>query len=372
MARRRVLDRCHLGGQAGQAVVFQKEGIEALFQGLCQPVHQGVRVFHSVVPMPERVMRHKGRAKQRCRSLRFAPVLSITKRWNNIGQRISGGLDPECCPQAGPDRPGGGSVMIDWDDAYANGAHIPQAETYPPRWADAAAAFREELGARARLALPYGSGERQALDLFLPDEDMRGTVVFVHGGYWRAFDRSAWSHLAAGPLARGWAVAMPSYDLCPDVSISDITRQIAAAVQEVGRLVEGPISLAGHSAGGHLVARMLDPMVIGADLASRFRHVLPISPLSDLRPLLRTAMNGDLRLTMDEARAESPVLMRIRHDVPVTAWVGGGERPAFVDQARWLATAWGAELVVTEGEHHFNVIDALADPTSDMVRRLTG
>ena len=56
---------------------------------------------------------------------------------------------------------------------------------------------------------------------------------------------------------------------------------------------------------------------------------------------------------------------------PVTVWVGADERPVFLDQARWLAEAWHCDHVVTKGEHHFNVLDALTDPTSDLVRRLT-
>ena len=70
------------------------------------------------------------------------------------------------------------------------------------------------------------------------------------------------------------------------------------------------------------------------------------------------------------ARAESPA-HQPKPDVPVTVWVGADERPAFLDQSRWLAEAWQAEHVVTEGEHHFNVIDALADPGSGLVQRLT-
>ena len=33
--------------------------------------------------------------------------------------------------------------VTDWDDAYANGAHIPQADGFVPRWQNAAAAFRQ-------------------------------------------------------------------------------------------------------------------------------------------------------------------------------------------------------------------------------------
>ncbi|WP_127116056.1 alpha/beta hydrolase [Shimia sediminis] len=257
------------------------------------------------------------------------------------------------------------------DDAYANGAYIPDAAGYPPRWAQEAATFRETLAEAGRLQadIPYGEGARERLDLMKPETAPEGLCVFVHGGYWRAFDKSSWSHLASGPLARGWAVAMPSYDLCPDVRIADITLQILRAVTEAAARVEGPILLAGHSAGGHLVARMACENVLPSNVARRLKHVVPISPLSDLRPLLQTSMNDDFRMDMATAEAESPVLKR-RLNVPVTAWVGSDERPAFLDQAQWLAEAWECGHVVEEGLHHFNVIDGLAEPDSLLTQML--
>lgn len=260
---------------------------------------------------------------------------------------------------------------MDFDDAYANGAYIAGADAYPVRWAEAASGFRAGLDDRAQVGLPYGPSPRQVFDLFLPNGTAHGTVIFVHGGYWRAFDPSTWSHLAAGVLARGWAVAMPGYDLCPDVRISHINAQIARAVTAIAAETGGPIALAGHSAGGHLVARMLAPGLLPPEVAARLSLVMPISPLSDLRPLLHTAMNADLRLTEAEAAAESPLDMVERLPVPVAVWVGAEERPAFLDQARWLSTAWSADLVTAPGRHHFDVIDPLTDPMSPMVRLLT-
>jgi hypothetical protein len=34
-------------------------------------------------------------------------------------------------------------VIEDWDDAYANGAHIESAADYPPKWARLAEQFRQ-------------------------------------------------------------------------------------------------------------------------------------------------------------------------------------------------------------------------------------
>lgn len=261
---------------------------------------------------------------------------------------------------------------MELDDAYANGAYIEGASDYPPRWAASAEDFRNSLHERARLDLPYGDGTRHRFDLFLPEEPAKGVFVFVHGGYWLNFDKSSWSHLAVGALAKGWAVAMPSYDLCPDATIAEITQQVAQAVQAIAQEVEGPIALAGHSAGGHLVARMLDRSVLPDDIGARIRTVVPISPLSDLRPLLRTSMNQKFGMTAEEAAAESPVEMQDRHAAEVTVWVGGSERPAFLDQAIWLVEAWEADHVIAFDKHHFNVIEPLADPDSDLVAVITG
>lgn len=250
------------------------------------------------------------------------------------------------------------------DDAYANAAHIPDADRYPEMWQAKAKAFRAQSLSEGGVA--YGPGARQVLDFFLPEGAPKGLVVFVHGGYWLRFDNSFWSHLAAGALEKGWAVAMPSYDLCPSVSIPDITAQIASAVEVAAGRVAGPICLAGHSAGGHLVARMAMAGVLPEAVASRLHHVMPISPVADLRPLMQTSMNAVLKITDAVAAAESPVLGRPL-DIPVTVWVGGDERPAFLDQARWLADAWDAEHVVAEGKHHFDVIAPLAEPESEMV-----
>ena len=263
---------------------------------------------------------------------------------------------------------------MELDDAYAQAAFIPGGEAFPGMWLDAARNFAHVQGAadRFRPGLPYGTSGRARFDLVLPEGRPRGLVIFVHGGYWLRFDRSYWTHLAAGAQARGWAVVLPSYDLCPAVRISEITEQITSLVQVSAAMIEGPIVLSGHSAGGHLVARMLERGRLDPEVAARLQKVVPISPVADLRPLLKTSMAADLRLDAAEAEAESPVLMRDRLEVPVTVWVGAKERPAFLDQARWLAEAWDCERVVAEGRHHFDVIEPLEIADSDLVEALVG
>ncbi len=261
--------------------------------------------------------------------------------------------------------------MMPLDDAYANAPYIAGADAFPPRWAAAAAAFREALGARVEIGLSYGASERQVFDFFNAEGTSKGTVIFVHGGYWKAFDHTSWSHFAAGSLAAGWSVALPGYDLCPDVRISEITRQIAQAVTAIAARTEGPLALTGHSAGGHLVARMLDAEVLAAEVRARVLRVAPISPVTDLPPLMKTSMNEILRLDAEEALAESPIRQARPAGTEVKIWVGAEERPVFLEHADLLAKAWSAPHVVVPGTHHFDVIDALQDPSSDIVRFLT-
>ncbi len=269
-------------------------------------------------------------------------------------------------------------MITDWDDAYANRAHIPGADEIIATWDPAAAAFRAGLGPRARLDIPYGRSPRHRLDVFLPDASPKGLAVFVHGGYWMAFDRSAWSHLAAGAVDAGWAVALPSYTLAPQARIGGITQEIAAAIAHAATLVPGPIRLSGHSAGGHLVCRMacegspLDPAV-----RARIAHILSISGVHDLRPLRATRMNDTLGIDGGEARSESPALLDPVPGTRLTAWVGASERPEFVRQTDLLASAWTLPGVATRvhhdpHRHHFDVIAGLADRLHPITRAFTG
>jgi len=268
----------------------------------------------------------------------------------------------------------------DWDDAYSNSPHIPGGAEYPARWQAEAAAHRETMRATGRMreGLAYGAGARARYDLFLPEGTPRGLAVFVHGGFWMRFDKSSWSHLAKGPLAHGFAVAVPSYDLCPQVRIGEIARQVAAAIGAAATEVSGSIHLAGHSAGGHLVTQMIvEATPLAEALRRRLRKVVSISGLHDLRPLLKTAMNATLRLDLAEARAQSAALQEPRPGVDLTCWVGAGERPEFVRQNALLANVWTGFDVLVErveeaGRHHFDVVEGLAEPGHALTGKLLG
>lgn len=269
-------------------------------------------------------------------------------------------------------------TIPDWDDAYANGANIAGGERWPQAWVEPAKTFREALEAagRARLDLGYGERPRNRFDLFLPEGTAKGLVIFIHGGFWLRLDKSFWSHLAAGPLAHGHAVAMPSYTLCPDIRIAGITAEVGAAIAAAAAMVEGQIRLTGHSAGGHLATRMIcATSPLPQEVRARIANTVSISGIHDLRPLMRTQMNADLKINDVEAYAESPALLAPMDGARLACWVGAAERAEFVRQNALLANIWtglgAATMAVEEPDrHHFNVIDGLANPDHALTRTL--
>ncbi|WP_369415059.1 alpha/beta hydrolase [Acuticoccus kalidii] len=192
-----------------------------------------------------------------------------------------------------------------------------------------------------------------------------------------AFDKSFWSHLAAGPLARGWAVMLPSYPLCPEVRIGAIVASVGAAIDHAAATIDGPIAVSGHSAGGHLAARMgCRDAPLSPDTAGRIDRIVTISGLHDLRPLLATRMNETLGLDRAEARRESPALADPA-EIDLVAWVGDAERPQLRRQSRLLPLIWeglarSVRHVEAPDRHHFDVIADLTDPASGLTDALVG
>lgn len=261
----------------------------------------------------------------------------------------------------------------DWDDEFANSAYIPGADRLPGIWAARAASYRQTV--RIDEDLPYGPAPRQRLDLIRPDGACRGLVVFVHGGFWMRCAKSDWTDLAEGARANGWAVALPGYTLAPEARIAQITCEIAAAITAAADRIAGPLRLIGHSAGGHLVTRMLcrgGPLP--GHVLDRVVRTVSISGVHDLRPLQNTRMNATLRLSDAEAEAESPALLRPVDAARLSLWVGANERPEFLRQSRLMAMVWDglarSRLITDPGHDHFSILDGLKLPDSPLVTEL--
>lgn len=270
-------------------------------------------------------------------------------------------------------------MAVDYEVEYDNRGRVPEHMAILQRMAEQALRYRAERTAesRAELDVRYGPSPRQIVDIFRPDRGVTGPVtIFIHGGYWRSLQPSAFSGLAAGLNARGVTVAMVGYDLCPQASISEIIGQITQACLFLHRREGQRLLVSGHSAGGHLAAAMLatDWRAFNADV-DLTPAAMAISGLFDLAPLMATAMNADLRLDRAEARRLSPLFWPAPVGRVFDAVVGGAESSEFLRQSRCIADAWAQAGVKTrfdapEGANHFTVIEPLANADSVIVQRL--
>ena len=120
------------------------------------------------------------------------------------------------------------------DTQYNNRARIPEALGILDKWAQASALAREKSPA-AVLDVPYGPGSKETLDIFPSTAANAPVLVFIHGGYWRALDKSDASFLAPAFVQAGATVVVPNYALCPVVSVEHITLQMVRALAWVHR-----------------------------------------------------------------------------------------------------------------------------------------
>jgi arylformamidase len=246
-----------------------------------------------------------------------------------------------------------------------------------PEFADifarcAAASRRARLEMPCYLDVPYAQGEAETMDIFPSVGPSRGTLSFIHGGYWRSRDKADFSLLARTYCAAGFTLAIPNYALCPAVTIEIIVRQMLRAhawlyrnVQRYGgdarRLV-----VSGHSAGGQLASMMLacDWNRYEADLpADMVKGAMVVSGLYDLMPLRRTSMNSDLRLDQNAALVASPVTYLPSRPVPLVTAVGAQESSEFRRQCQLLGNHWAHCLrasIVVAGTNHFTIVEKLA------------
>lgn len=123
--------------------------------------------------------------------------------------------------------------------------------------------------------LIYGDHPDQFVEIWEPAEDVLGSIVLIHGGYWRQlYDLDSTRRIAAHTSDKGWRVYNIEYrrvadhfGVWPDMA-ADIVHAASLADQH-------PQVIIGHSAGGHL-ALWLAAQRQGADA------VIALAPLADL------------------------------------------------------------------------------------------
>lgn len=110
--------------------------------------------------------------------------------------------------------------------------------------------------------------------------DARGTTVYLHGGGWVVGTLDTYDVVArALAVESGTTVVSVDYDLAPEVRHPGQLRQSVAALQAVAEAAEGPVSVAGDSAGAHLA--VLTAVTAGVLLAGAALVYPVVSPALD-------------------------------------------------------------------------------------------
>ncbi|HSN19581.1 MAG TPA: alpha/beta hydrolase [Usitatibacter sp.] len=251
---------------------------------------------------------------------------------------------------------------------YNNRGLVPEHPQYFARWERDSQYVRSTL--QGHLDLAYGPHERQRLDIF-PSAGGRGTLVFIHGGYWRSLDKDLFSWLAAPYVAAGIGVALPRYRLVPGVRIEDVVEDAIDAVNWLfangarhGLSMERVV-LSGWSAGAHLAAAVFAaPRERLAFEPARVAGGVALSGVFDFEPLRHFSFNEEFRLDPAAVARLDLAPRRPTIAAPLVVAAGAAESSEFRRQSKVLADAWRPQarpLMLLPGVHHFGTVDAFAE-----------
>lgn len=263
----------------------------------------------------------------------------------------------------------GGFTTAELEWQYNPRETVPDFKTHFDRFVELSNETRHLLG--GKLDVRFGTGPKETMDVFLSPDPGSPVHVFFHGGYWRSQDKKDYAFVARDLVDAGFTVICPNYDLCPDVTVGDITDEAVRCIEYIYHHLDefngdrDRISISGHSAGGQIVARLAThdwEETLGD--AMPFCAIVPISGVFDLEPIRHTTLNEDIRLDAAAAADNSPMLDAAPLNARIMVVVGGNETPEFVRQSEaYGAYCGGGDLKVPVykawGANHFTVLEEL-------------
>lgn len=226
--------------------------------------------------------------------------------------------------------------------------------------------------------LPYAEpkNERQTLDVYAPTEGKNlPVVVWIHGGGWRAGDKSSVQKKPQAFADKGFVFVSTNYRFVPKVTVKEMTGDIAKTIrwvhdhaQEYGGDPKSIIVM-GHSAGAHLAALVCtDDRYLKAEglPLSIIKVCMPVDVSvydipkrlkvgGSLRPSAISATFGD---TEESQRDLSPATHVAKgKNIPPFLILHVADRPETKAQSHWLAdklkdAGVSAKVVAAEGTTH--------------------
>ena len=247
-------------------------------------------------------------------------------------------------------------------------------------YAAASATTRARL--HSVLDVRYGSGEKETLDIFPADAPNAPVHLFIHGGYWRAMDKSDYSFIADVFQPAGATTVLVNYDLCPDVTLDTIIAQTMRSIAWTWRNIAkhggdpNRLYVSGNSAGGHLTAMALvhdwEAEGLSADI---IKGAIPITGVFDCEPVPDITVNELVRLDRETARRLSPLRNPPRRALPVLVAVGGAEPRLWIGMSKDYAALCrehgiACEYMELPGHDHFDISRAVGDSESPLAQAM--
>ncbi|EDW37167.1 GL26102 [Drosophila persimilis] len=235
-----------------------------------------------------------------------------------------------------------------------------------------------------------GQDDRQIVDVFYNDSttDSSPLFVYVHGGYWQFLDITE-SCSMVGPLVRrGYRVAVMDYNLCPQVTLEQLmlefTNFLNWTFAYAEKIKTTEIHFAGHSAGGHMLAQILNaPEVVTPERRKNIRSLIFICGVYDLRELWsleNVNPNNILGLNAEKAAALSPILWKYPDakswsSIKFHVMAAEHESLTFIEQSRVFGqvlekAGFPTSFKVIQGYDHFDIIEETAIDDSIIAKNL--
>jgi hydroxypyruvate isomerase len=258
------------------------------------------------------------------------------------------------------------------DKEYDNRKKVENAAEHIVWYSETSEVTRNSM--TSSLNLTYGNTADETLDLFFPNGSDKGNEdrpvhVFIHGGYWKALHKDDFSYVANCLNETNGICAVINYSLIPTVSLDQLVQQCQQSLMWLWQNISDYggdrelITLSGHSAGGHLVARMigtdwnkLDPK-LPTDL---IKGGISLSGIFDLEPIQLSFLNDDLQLDTPCSRRNSPVHLFNRNNCELVCLFGEHEGEEYRSQSESISEVWpNTDAQMLEGHDHFTIVQEM-------------
>jgi arylformamidase len=270
------------------------------------------------------------------------------------------------------------------DDQYrASGRRVPNFADYVAKWVADGETLRK--AGNCLLDVRFGSHPAEHFDVFPAQQKDAPIHVFIHGGYWQSLTSKEFSFVASGLVPAGITTVVINYEICPNVTMTELVRQVRAGVAYAHEHARDwgadpdRLTVSGHSAGGHLTAALMTTdwqHFAPGRPADVVKGGLALSGLYNLEPIQLCYVNDKLHMDKQEAYALSPTTHLTHARGALSLAVGGRESEQFHWQQEHFGALWTERtgqpprVVDLPAHNHFSLLNELSNTGGVLAREV--